>query len=301
MNDNQLRYFLALYETRNAHRASLLIPLSRQGLLKSLNTLEAELGVELFDDKTLPVCTPNRYGNKFFSYASQRENSLRELKREFKRIEMSEHNVVNFVAAIGTIGLFGLGLIKEFELSHPDAHIVYDELPDFRCDQELLDGSFSIGFTVYPYHPELETREIYTTERSLWASVKDPLAQRSVVHLEDLEGYHVGVVGQSFKNHPALIAACENQGVTLSSIDSFSEMTQLYRYAMRPGRASFTVPTVAELFSELFLRGDEPVREIPFEGLPWKLGISWVRTHELSELEQAFVAHCVEYAKRIEC
>lgn len=300
MNDSQIRYFLALYEARNAHRASHSIPLSRQGLLKALNSLEAELGVELFDDKTLPVCTPNRYGNTFYSFASQRESSSRELKREFKRIEMNEHNVVKFVAAIGTIGLFGLGLIKEFESSHPNARIVYDELPDFRCDQELLDGSFSLGLTVHPYHPELETREIYQTERSLWVSTKDPLAQRRLVHLENLEGYHVGVVGQSFKNHPALVTACKIQGVTLSSVDSFTEMTQLYRYAMTPGRVSFTAPSVAELFSELFLGCDEPVIGISFEGLPWKLGISWVKTHELSELEQDFVSHCIAYAKRIE-
>ncbi|MDU6011840.1 MAG: hypothetical protein E6Y86_07325 [Slackia sp.] len=43
MNENQIRYFKALYELPNIRAAARSIPLSRQGLLKSLESTEREL------------------------------------------------------------------------------------------------------------------------------------------------------------------------------------------------------------------------------------------------------------------
>ena len=298
MNDNQLRYFRALYELRNAHQAALSIPLSRQGLLKSLDSLEVELGVRLFDDKTIPVCTSTAYGNALYAYTVRQQGMVRDLQNEFKRIAMSESGVVSLGAAIGTMGLLGLGVIKEFELAHEGVRIVYDEVPDLRCDEGLANGSYTVALTVHPYHQQFETRELYSTDRFIWVSVKDPLSHRSSIALEDLSGYHVGVVGQSFKNHPELVRKSGEQGVAFASVDAFSEMTQLYRYAMKPGFASFTVPNVVGLFSDLFDGRDEPVRAVRIEGFPWRFGISRALDHEPSALEAAFIEHCAEYAAK---
>lgn len=298
MNDNQLRYFRVLYETGNAHRAAQSIPLSRQGLLKSLDSLEAELGVRLFVDKAAAACAPTTYGHAFYAYAARQRSEFRELMSEFKRIELSEHGVISLGASIGTVGLLGLGVFREFEHAHEGARIVCDEVPDVRCDEGLASGAYTVGLTVHPCPQDLETRELYATDRCVWVSVKDPLAHRESLVLDDLRGYHVGVVGQSFKNYPELVRKSGDEGIEFATIDTFSEMTQLYRYAMKPGFASFTVPNVVQLFSDLFAQHDEPVRAVRIEGLPWRFGVSHVRGHIPSELESAFVEHCVTYARR---
>lgn len=298
MNDNQLRYFRVLYETGNAHRAARSIPLSRQGLLKSLDSLETELGVRLFDDKTLAACAPTAYGHAFYAYAARQRSEFRGLMSEFKRIELSEHGVISLGASIGTVGLLGLGVIKEFELAHGEARIECDEVPDLRCDEGLASGAYTVGLTVHPHRQDFVTRELYETDRYVWVSGKDPLARRGAIALEDLAGYHVGVVGQSFKNYPELVRKSADLAIEFATIDTFSEMTQLYRYAMKPGFASFTVPNVVQLFSDLFAQRDEPVRAVRIEGLPWRFGVSFARGHVQSELEAAFADHCVSYARR---
>lgn len=299
MNDHQLHYFRAVYEMKNAHNAAQSIPLSRQGLLKSLNSLEHELGVRLFHSTTASVCVPTRYGHAFYAYATQQERELCSLMQEFKRIDRSEHDLISLGAAIGTMGFLGLGILKEFELMHPNAHITCDEVPDLRCDEGLDNGTYSLALTVYPYQEEFETIELYSANRSIWVSAKDPLANRQIITLENLRGYHVGVVGYTFKNYSDLIKEEKERDVPFAALDTFSEMIHLYRYAMKPGFASFTAPSVAHLFSELFSDNSAPVRSIPFDGLPWKFGITWDRHHQLNDLERAFVEHCVAYAKKI--
>ncbi len=48
MHSEQLRFFKLLYQIRNASAAARLIPMSPQGLMKSIRSLETELGVPLF-------------------------------------------------------------------------------------------------------------------------------------------------------------------------------------------------------------------------------------------------------------
>lgn len=285
-----------MYETRNAHEAARSIPLSRQGLLKSLDSLEHELGVPLFHDKSAPVCVPTRYGDAFSAYAAQQEKERHGLAQEFKRIDIGERGIISLGAAIGTMGCLGLDMLKEFELGHPQARIVRDEVPDLRCDEGLSSGMYSLALNVYPYHQDFQTMELYSVNRSVWVSVKDPLAREEALRIEDLQGYHVGVVGYTFKNYAELVTARDSHGVSFASLDTFSEMIHLYRYAMRPGFASFTVPSVANLFSGLFADSDALVRSVPIEGFPWKFGIAWHRRHCLNDLERAFVDHCVVYA-----
>lgn len=70
------------------------IPLSRQRLLKSLNSLEHELGVRLFHSTTASVCIPTRYGHAFYAYATQQERELCSLTQEFKGSDIGEHNFI---------------------------------------------------------------------------------------------------------------------------------------------------------------------------------------------------------------
>lgn len=85
--------------------------------------------------------------------------------------------------------------------------------------------------------------------------------------------------------------------MAFASVDAFSEMTQLYRYAMKPGFASFTVPNVVGCSSDLFDGRDEPVRAVRIEGFPG--GSRYPALSTMSErAEAAFIEHCAEYAAK---
>lgn len=299
MNSDQLRYFAALYRCRNAQKAAEHVFLSRQGLVKSLNSLEHELGVELFDDKTAPSCAPNRYGEAFFEFVEKSADAKRALLREFDAIRAFEEGTIRCAASIGVMGLFGIGMFKAFEAVNPGVSIDCSEAPDIACDDLLENGRCSLAFTVAPFDSRFETQMLYSTRRCIWVSVKDPLSHRDSISIQDLQGYEIGVVGKLFKNYGSLLDACRNEGVRPDRIDTFSEMTQLYQYATRPGRVSFTSPHVGKMFSALHDGSENPVATIPFETLPWQIGISWNKDHRLEDTERRFVKHCAAYAREL--
>lgn len=299
MNSDQLRYFSALYQHRNAQEAAKHVFLSRQGLIKSLNSLEHELGVELFDDKTAPSCKPNRYGEAFHEFVEKSFSAKQALIKEFDAIRAFERGTIRCAASIGVMGLFGIDMFKDFETVNPGVSIDYSEAPDIVCDNLLESGSCSLAFTVAPFDPRFETQLLYSAKRCIWVSRKDPLSHRDSISIADLRGYEIGVVGKLFKNYESLLSACREENVRPERIDTFSEMSQLYQYACRPGRVSFTSPHVSSMFSSLHGEDGSPVVSIPFETLPWQIGISWNTSHRLDDMEAKFIKHCSTYAQNL--
>lgn len=88
--------------------------------------------------------------------------------------------------------------------------IVYDEVPDLRCDEGLANGSTPSRSPCIPTISSSK-RGSCTRRTVIWVS-EGPASHRSSIALEDLSGYHVGVVGQSFKNHPELVRKSGEQG-----------------------------------------------------------------------------------------
>ena len=292
MNENQIRYFKALYELPNIRAAARSIPLSRQGLLKSLESTERELNVQLFDDIKGAICTPTAYGDAFYEYACEHEEAFRKLEVRFRDIKANADLSLSLCSAIGVRGVLGIDLFKSFEAQHPGIAIHCDEQPDVHCDESLFAGSCLLAFTVFPYESDFETTELYSHDRLVWVSRNDPLAREESIGIEDLEGYQVGLVGPSFKNYTDFLRQCEEHDVKPTRIDTFSEMSLLYDYACRPGRVSFTARSVADLFDGFFQDATPPVKAIVFKGMPWRFGISYSKDHSLSYLEYQFIQHC---------
>ena len=71
-----------------------------------------------------------------------------------------------------------------------------------------------------------------------------------------------------------LLEALEQAGVHPADITTSSEMIWLHQFAKGPGCISFTAQSVLPLFKD-----DTSVVALPFLGMPYQIGISWLRTH----------------------
>lgn len=294
MQDYQLYYFSTLYKDRNAQSAAGKIPLSRQGLIKSLVGLENELGVKLFDDLKAPYCTPTVYGDIFFEFVSSVLKDYARLKHEFSHLKKLEEGVIHVCAAIGINSNFAAKVFQKFEKDYPEARIIVDEMSDFQCDEKLLSNDFSLGFTAFPYNDSFETIQLYETERYIWLNKNNPLAQKEVLHLQDIKDLNIGIIGVSFKNYTDLIKLAEKDEVSLRHIETIAEMSALYNYASKKNNCSFTIPSVDWIFQELFVDTEAPNALIPFDSLPWKFGISWLKDRTLTQIEKQFVDYCIK-------
>ena len=64
-------------------------------------------------------------------------------------------------------------------------------------------------------------------------------------------------------------------------------MIWLHQFAKGSGCISFTAQSVLPLFKD-----DTSVVALPFLGMPYQIGISWLRTHVPDEDERAFIEAC---------
>ena len=87
MNWDQLHYFAAVYRERNIVAAAAQVPMSTQGLSKSIHRLEAELGVPLFVIEANGGRTPTEYADVLARFAWRIFDEYEQLTSDFERIQ----------------------------------------------------------------------------------------------------------------------------------------------------------------------------------------------------------------------
>ena len=86
MNRDQISYFEMLYKEQNIIRAAARVPMSTQGLGKSIRALEREFEVPLFEIKPNGGRTPTPYAHALAIYVKHMHAARKKLKQEFDRI-----------------------------------------------------------------------------------------------------------------------------------------------------------------------------------------------------------------------
>lgn len=295
MNTNQIDYFLKAYRERSYTAAAKLVPMSARGLTKAIHSLEGELGVPLFENDANGRIKPTPYAEEFKVFCKEFDEARSRMAAGFARLAGQANRTIRLAAAIGSMGLLGIDLISSFKKEHPDVEVECDDLPDMRVEKTLRDGNSSLGLTVLPTTDEFETVELASCERCVWVAADDPLVAKGQACVADLEGRNIALVGAQFKNYGLLLEALDREGVHPADITTSSEMIWLHQFAKGSGCISFTAQSVLPLFKD-----DTSVVALPFLGMPYQIGISWLRTHVPDEDERAFIEACQARAKELE-
>ena len=286
MDGKTLEYFIRAYEARNFSQAAKLIPISPQGLVKSIRSLEKELEVPLFDNST-GAQVPTEYGERLYEYAIEHRRSMRDLQMSLASIRRSHSGIIRIGACIGIVGAAPLTIFEDFENEYPNVVIEREDIPDYLCDERLNEGLYDLAFTLWPYGSEFETIELYRDSHFLWMSANDPLAKKSSVSVEDLEGRSLHSVGPEYKGHNELQKLLSEKNITLGKSIVSGEMVLLYHLASTNKGLSLTVRHKVEL-----LGGDSSITARPIDELPWRFGLSYKKGRALSARERAFVSFC---------
>lgn len=293
MNTRSYEYFEQTYRLRSFAKAARAIPISPQGLTKAIRSLESELGVSLFDDSER-IQTPTPYGELFHQYACRVLDAQQELDaaiREEKR--RCSTTVIPVCSSTGILGAMG-EVITDFETEHPETAIMLEDYPDYMCESHLKTGECSLALTLYPYDSDFITIELYADTHYLWVNRDDALSEKHEATLTDLQGRALISVGPEFKWHDELDRMCREADVHCATHKTSSEMS-LIQHRVHDGRGvGLTVRHQAKLFAF-----DECVVALPFPDLPWRFGLSYLKTHVLTSQERQFIDYLIMYARRM--
>lgn len=191
MNTNQLRYFVAVAETKSFTKAAEQFYISQTAVTQQVHLLEENLGCALFDRSTRPISlTP---GGQTF---------LIEAKAILERMSQAAERVHD--AATGLIGTLRVGYVRGYErsdLSEIMRHFHQEHanilITFYRCSADvlasgLLAGQYDIVFTWDSTNMKQNAEICHRTveNASLVVALYDrhPFAQRHSLTRQELRG-----------------------------------------------------------------------------------------------------------------
>lgn len=187
MNLQQLYYFRALADAKNFTKASIQLMVTQPSLSHSINDLESELGIRLFDRSNRQVKL-TKYGTMFLEYVDKSLNILDEGRAKLNDFISPECGTVS-IYYVSSVDAFIPYLIARFYQEGNGSQCVFQfqQTTNIHIQSALLSGECDLGIGMcYDQAAGLKTHKMGDHELVLLVSNDHPLAQQDSVDLREL-------------------------------------------------------------------------------------------------------------------
>jgi DNA-binding transcriptional LysR family regulator len=189
MNLQQLYYFRTLAEVKNFTKASIQLMVTQPSLSHSINDLESELGISLFDRSNRQV-NLTKYGELFLGYVERSLTILDEGRTKLNDFISPEHGTVSFYY-VSSLDAFIPYLISRFYQEGNGSKCVFQfqQTTNVKIQEALRRGECDLGIgMLYDDAAGLGTYKLGEHELALLVSSQHPLAQQDSVDLCQIKG-----------------------------------------------------------------------------------------------------------------
>lgn len=222
MDLKDLRCLVAVAEARSFTRAAEKLYMTQPALSRTINHLEQELGLQLFDRDARPI-TLTRAGEVFYDRARRMLKLEKGLYDDMNRLKSGQHLRLSIEYGMaGHVPLLTQALIK-FKKRYPDAIIDVHRQYNALAIQELLDRRCDLCIINRPDFPEgrgLTAQAV--TQEGVYAFVPSthPYYNRDMLTLEDFHGQRVCIFERfaSPNMFDKILAFFSDRGIILSEI-----------------------------------------------------------------------------------
>ncbi|MBQ7736533.1 MAG: LysR family transcriptional regulator [Oscillospiraceae bacterium] len=194
MNLAKLEYFLVLSEVESMTKASETLHISESALSKSIDSLEKELGVRLFDRDRRRI-TLNRCGRLAVSYT-------REIlqKSSDMRVALESLNRIKSTVTVGApIYALYIPLVTSYNTDFWSSQLVFQNIDDNRSAAVLQEGAADVVITSRPMKSADIHCLLFLRNRSLYHIPKNcSVWGRRTATLADLVGTKCYMMNESF-------------------------------------------------------------------------------------------------------
>lgn len=294
MNLSQLRYFVMVAQLEHYSRAAKALYITQSALSNSINRLEQELGVKLFDHVGRNVVLTPR-GKEFLARVSI---ALEELDKGVKALQEYPDSSSSTVR-IGAVASLLRGLLSGLLNSYNEEALIH---LDFDISQKgstkecvacLRDGTLDVAFCGRPVQePCLSWVPLFSQNTVAAVNSAHPLAERKSVSLAEIREYPQ----LSYREPSYMYYAYRNMFLAkgLSLKEAFEdEISALSAIAANDGCVGIMLDTVLDVVWDSIRL--IPIREFdkPFHlvGMIYKEGLSYP-----SEIK-SFIEHIIDVSE----
>ena len=189
MEMHQVRYFLALSEELNFTKAAARCNVSQPSLTRALKLLEGELGGALFrrERGNTQLSELGVMMHPYLREVSVQANAAKERAGDFRQAKAKRLRL-GVMCTIAPVPL--LSLVEAMRSDHPDVDLEIIDENAARLEERLLDGALDVGLYCRPgrHDGRMHHLKIFDERMVIVLSPTDPLAERSVLRPDDLNG-----------------------------------------------------------------------------------------------------------------
>lgn len=213
MELTEIRYFLAVCETLNFHRAAEHCHVTQPALTRAVQKLEAELGGRLLcrDKGRVELTDFGRLMRPQLRDILERRDHARTIARSFLKLEAAPLTL-GVMCTIGPV-MF-VAFLNAFRERHPGVQVTVVENVPARLSELLLSGSLDVALVAQPdaFDPRLNVVPLYRERFGLAFPAGHPFEQRNTLHVADVRNQtYLSRVNCEYRDY--LIELCGQFGV----------------------------------------------------------------------------------------
>ncbi len=230
MDLEYVKEFVTLAKIQNFMEAADSLYISQSSLSKHIQSLETELGVQLFERSSRNVYL-NKNGEIFLTYANRMLKAYDECRTTFQNIEKENSNSLSIVS-IPMMAQYGITeKISRFQRTNPDVGINLSEGTYYEMLQLLREHKCDFAFVREGDENIEEFRHILISKDHLVAVLpkNHPLAARQHIRLEELKDEYLLLPRKETRIYSICTKACRKAKFEpkISSISSLGVDTYM--------------------------------------------------------------------------
>lgn len=276
---SKLSYFMKVYKELNYKKAAELIPITRQGLMRSIKNLENDLDEKLFLESGDDLI-PTKAGKELFELVSKWQEDAEALKTigDDKKEPKSK---LKLYGASGSTTLLGKDFIERFERENPKLILDYTEESDFQVDEALKSKLVNVAITASPFDNDLFTIELVKISVIAIISKNNILSQKEYITIKDLKDQNLAITDKGCKLNKQLKNELEDANISPESMWETREIFNLPNFVKENNGIGIVTSHIAKTFN---LEPDLVC--IPIKNVERSFGFSKVTEYELSPEEK---------------
>lgn len=282
----QLQYFLTVARMEHVTEAARSLHVTQSSLSKTIQRLEEDLGVPLFDRKGRKLRL-NEFGSKFLCRVERALFELEQGKLELRDLSNPEHGTLEL--AVTTASTLP-NILREFRKKRPDIQFHVQMLTTQEMVTLLHRGEVDFCLSSPPIQDDdIECQIVFIDPILVAVPRGHRLADRSIVSLTELKDELFVGVKKGYGTRDFVDAICKSAGFTPTYVYEGDEPARLIQLVEAEIGIAF-IPSTArdsrEQITYLQVENHELVREI---------ALLWHRSRYISRAAQEFREVVVDY------
>lgn len=215
MDIRQLKYFIAIAESKNLSRAAKSLFITQPTLSQTIKKLESELNTVLFkmtDEGMMLTET----GQVLYDDGIK---IIEDFEKLIDKVSQYKQQPIEKIK-VGLTTLFAIQFMKQishFIATHSNVELAIFQDGSRQLQKMMVDKEIDVGLLSFPQlYPEISIEPLATSTQGYWVSVvipeNNPLANKEAIQIIDLKGQNISSLTHHFMLGEMLTRSCHAAG-----------------------------------------------------------------------------------------